>query len=269
MNSIDGICFSIIGFSMLIGLLQGFTKEILRVVTWSGASIAAYYGHSLTEPFLVPFVTKGIFLDWVSKGVTFLVMLIVLNLLSQNLIYKIRGSVLKGIDGTLGMLLGGVRGGFIVTVAYVLYLSFNPSKPDHQSEYLKNSRLTPLIDKGLLELAALNPENVTLQGLKNTIMNAHKKPDSAHHKNSENVSIQSLIDMKRKSLPPPPPMVRRPLLTYIKDLLHISPTSQPNKPAVSSPNTAYDTQQRKGLNQFISDQSKLQKKSTDAPQTEQ
>jgi uncharacterized membrane protein required for colicin V production len=246
MSTIDTISLTILGFSLLIGGIQGFTREVLRIITWGSATAAAYYGHYFLEPFLAPFVTKGIFLKAISSGCLFLLVLIFLNMLSHSLVYTIRSSIFKGVDSSLGMLLGGLRGGFLLTLLYVIFLSFNPS-PTHL-RILQKSRVASVIEWGILETSSLYPKNSVLKNVKDLILKQQKELLQKEKEPSSSLSI-SPPHTEKPVLPPYPPVGKRSFSAYVKDFFETSIDEKNPAPSLAHPH--YSANQKNELDQLM------------------
>ena len=122
MNWVD---LAIAGALLLSGLLafaRGLVREILGLGAWIiAAFVASPYG---VFPYLQPWVRHQFddptTADIVAFAGVFLVVLIVLWLISSAIAGLIRNSALGGLDRTLGLVFGLVRGAVLVCLLYVL-----------------------------------------------------------------------------------------------------------------------------------------------------
>lgn len=125
----DGIAIAIIALSGLLALARGFVREVLGIGAWIGAGLAAFAFYPDVEPQLAGVVHQPKLILPLSIGLVFIVVLIVLSIISTWLGSKVRDSALSGIDRTLGLAFGLVRGAVIVCLAYIgLSIFLQPSE---------------------------------------------------------------------------------------------------------------------------------------------
>ncbi len=122
MNWVDLAVLGVIVVSALLGLMRGLVREVLGVAAWVAAGIlASPYG---AFPYLQPFARRQIadpaIADAVAFGAVFLVALVLLSLVVRAVSNAVRGSMLGGLDRTLGLGFGAGRGVVLLAVAYVL-----------------------------------------------------------------------------------------------------------------------------------------------------
>ncbi|MBV9702061.1 MAG: CvpA family protein, partial [Methylobacteriaceae bacterium] len=48
----------IILISALLSMVRGFTREVLAILSWAAAAVAALYLHPLVLPYLKPYIQK-------------------------------------------------------------------------------------------------------------------------------------------------------------------------------------------------------------------
>jgi membrane protein required for colicin V production len=143
---LDIILAGIMIISGLLALMRGFTREVLSLIAWGAAAVAAYF--AIKTPELVAFA--GQYLpkpDIVAKiavgGGVFLVVLIVVSLVSVKLSDVVVDSAAGAFDRTLGFFYGLARGLVLVVIAYLFYGWLIPL--ERQEEWVKNARSLPLI----------------------------------------------------------------------------------------------------------------------------
>ncbi len=117
-NWVDLCVIGVIAVSALLAFLRGFVREVLGIGAWVGAGFFAVWA--------APFVTPR-FLHWVGPdfgkpaalAAMFLVALIVLSAVSAMIGGVVRMSLLGGVDRTLGVVFGLLRGAALVAFAYI------------------------------------------------------------------------------------------------------------------------------------------------------
>src|SRR5690349_10480635 len=142
---LDLILAGIMIISGLLALMRGFTREVLSLIAWGAAAVAAYFAIRSHE--LVGFAAKYLQPEIVAKiavgGGIFLVVLIVVSLISVKLSDVVVDSAAGAFDRTLGFFYGLGRGLILVVIAYLFYGWLIPV--DRQEEWVKNARSLPVI----------------------------------------------------------------------------------------------------------------------------
>ena len=120
MNYVDLAVLAVLAVSGLLGLSRGFIRELLGLGAWAVAVwIAIVFG-----PSLIPTMQRVTGAPELGAGLAYLVVfvgsLIVMSI-GANLIGRaVRLSALGGLDRTLGLLFGLVRGAALVIAAYIV-----------------------------------------------------------------------------------------------------------------------------------------------------
>jgi membrane protein required for colicin V production len=155
MTWVDAAAISIIFLSAMFSLVRGFVREMLGVAAWAGAVFAALQGYTVVLPFVASVLAMKNLQVPVSIGLVFVVILIVLSIISAWLGGLVRESALSGLDRSLGLVFGVVRGGVILCLAYIGLSMFVG-----QSQWpppVTNARLLPYAYEGAVVLAGLLP----------------------------------------------------------------------------------------------------------------
>lgn len=120
MNWVDGVMLAVLALSAMVGFLRGFARELLGLAAWILAAVLAsqFYGAAL--PLAHSWIEEPLVADVVCFLVVFLIILIGLSVLASLLSRLVRLSLLGGIDRILGFCFGIVRGGALLTLAYIL-----------------------------------------------------------------------------------------------------------------------------------------------------
>jgi membrane protein required for colicin V production len=119
MTWIDAAALVIVILSAAFSMVRGFVREVLGVFAWIGAAFAALRFYPLVQPYVNSVLPMKNLVVYVSMGVVFLVTLIVLSLISALIGGFVRESALSGLDRSLGLVFGAVRGAVIICLAYI------------------------------------------------------------------------------------------------------------------------------------------------------
>lgn len=166
-NMIDFTIIAIVGISILIGFLRGVTRETLGIVGWVGAFAVVFYGLPLFRPLGRHYIHNPMIADAVVAGVLFILSLGVFILISRLISSSVKGSMFGGLDRSLGLLFGFVRGVLVICLAYLAMNFFYPT--DEIPPSIMHARLIPWVAQGANELKLLIPNDYLPKDLKETI----------------------------------------------------------------------------------------------------
>ena len=151
----DGIMLAIIAISGLLAMVRGLVREILGIGAWLGAGFAALACYPHVEPLLDGIIENPKLIVPVSFAIVFLVILVILLIISAWIGALMRDSVLSGLDRSLGLAFGLVRGGVIVCLLYIgLSMLLQPSE---WPAGLVNARLLPYAESGAVWIVGFLP----------------------------------------------------------------------------------------------------------------
>lgn len=140
MNGVDYLILGVLLLSMLLGMVRGFVREAIGVISWLGGLWLAWrYAHVL-EPLLAGRVGDPPVSTWAARTLIVLGVLVVGWIVAGILGYMLRHSGLSiMLDRVLGLVTGFVRGAVVVAV-FVLLGQFVQLT---QTSWWKGSRLMP------------------------------------------------------------------------------------------------------------------------------
>lgn len=120
MTSFDYIVLAILGVSALLGLLRGFIKEVLSLIAYVVAFLAAIWWGPLMAAWFTPFIENSLLRMALAYGIVFIGMLLMVGLVNVTLATMIQKTGLTPADHGLGGLFGLMRGILMVLVLVVL-----------------------------------------------------------------------------------------------------------------------------------------------------
>lgn len=142
-NTYDFVVFGLLLVSAIIGLARGFTREILGIAAWVGAAVVSVYGIILVRPLLTHYIKNPFVADVVAGLILFVIALFFFGSISRSVSIKVKGSVLGGLDRSLGFLFGILRGGIVIAIVYFFTsLIWNVEK---WPEEIKKAKMYPYV----------------------------------------------------------------------------------------------------------------------------
>lgn len=119
MNWVDIAILVVIAASAMLAFMRGLVREVMGIGAWVGAAIVAIWGGPELTQRMAEWTGKP---DWAAPlayAAVFVGALILLSVVAGMIGGVVRGSMLGGIDRTLGVVFGLARGGALVIVAYI------------------------------------------------------------------------------------------------------------------------------------------------------
>lgn len=128
LTAVDGVAALIVVISSVLAFSRGLVRELLAILGWVGAAIAAFIFAPSVQPLVKELPIVGDFLaDSCELSVVaafagvFAIGLIVAALFTPLFSSAVQRSALGGIDQALGFLFGALRGVLLIAVAFIVY----------------------------------------------------------------------------------------------------------------------------------------------------
>ncbi|MCH2549666.1 MAG: CvpA family protein [Alphaproteobacteria bacterium] len=166
-SPLDLIVLGVLIFGALTGLVTGFVRGGLFLLSWAGAIIITIYSFSSIAIYSRKYIENELFADIAGGAIIFLLSLVILHLISQMLSNWIRSGSLNVIDRSFGLLAGIVI--TALALAVINLFVFNESWKTSPPDWAKDSRSRPVIDSASLLIRDLLPSSIlgsTNEGLK-------------------------------------------------------------------------------------------------------
>jgi membrane protein required for colicin V production len=119
MTWVDLVVLGVLAVSALLAFMRGFVREVLGIGAWVAAVLVAIWAFPYARPQFREWLGTPDLVDPVTFAAVFIVTLLVLLLICHWIGALVRGSVLGGVDRTLGLVFGLVRGAALVVFAYI------------------------------------------------------------------------------------------------------------------------------------------------------
>ena len=144
--------------SAFLAYCRGFTREVMSLGTWVGASLAAYFGFQYVSPYAHDYITSGAVADIATSVGLFLGALVLLTFVNHAISKRVKDSALNTVDRALGLLFGAVRGALIVCVAYIAATWFWVE--EDLPEFVIEAKALPIIRSGAGLIIESLPEDI-------------------------------------------------------------------------------------------------------------
>jgi membrane protein required for colicin V production len=130
---LDAALVAVVAISGLVAMYRGFTREVLSILSWVAAAVAAFYvifyqqgfAEELAKQLANPPQQVHLIIARIIIGsAIFLVVLIIVHLITSHISDTVLDSRIGPIDRILGLGFGVVRGFILVVIPYMFAVSF-------------------------------------------------------------------------------------------------------------------------------------------------
>lgn len=161
---VDGAVALVIVVSAILAYARGFVREVLAILGWIAAAVAAFFLAPVAEPLVreIPYLGDALgdsceISIIAAFAAVFAVVLILAALFTPLFSTAVRNSVLGGLDSGLGFFFGVLRGLVLVAVALMIYEFVAPGGA---VPMVDNSQSVAIFDRFKDALAAAVPQDV-------------------------------------------------------------------------------------------------------------
>jgi membrane protein required for colicin V production len=143
-SPLDLAVLAIVLISAFLASVRGFTREVLAIISWVAAAVAAFYFYPQALPYAKQYISNPTIALIAAIAAVFLVTLIIVALITVKISDFILDSRIGPLDRSLGFLFGAARGALIALVAFAFFVWLVPEK--NQPAWVKDSRVRPLLE---------------------------------------------------------------------------------------------------------------------------
>lgn len=163
MNPADLAVLGVLLLAALLAFSRGLVAEVLSLVAWSGAGLITLYALPVVLPLVEPHIKVPMIAYAVSAVGVFVVALVVLSVVGNQVSRGVQNSSLSAVDRSLGFVFGLGKGAILASVAYLFFIWLVP--PAEHPVWLKEARTRPLLEEGAALIVELVPERLRNEGL--------------------------------------------------------------------------------------------------------
>ncbi|HUK01965.1 MAG TPA: CvpA family protein [Steroidobacteraceae bacterium] len=120
MNTADYLLIAVVLISAVVGLLRGFLREAIAVITWVAALILAWHASSFLEPHLGGILGGPEVRPWAARAIMFILIMLAGSAIGAVVGHFVRLSIFSGVDRLLGFVFGLLRGFVVVGVIVIV-----------------------------------------------------------------------------------------------------------------------------------------------------
>jgi membrane protein required for colicin V production len=154
---LDVILILIMLISAFLAMLRGLTREMLSIMSWALAALAALFFYQLYRERVRALIEPQILADAVLIVVVFVIVLIVVSLITVRLSGRVLDSRVGAVDRTLGFIFGLARGLLLVVIAYLLVRVI--VEKESMPRWVTEARSLPVIERTGSAILSLLPDN--------------------------------------------------------------------------------------------------------------
>lgn len=158
MNPIDGCFLGAFLISALIAFARGLTREILGLVSWTGAIVLALLSLPAVRHIARSYIKNPLFADSLTLIASFLALLVAFSILSHILSGYVKESGIGGLDRVLGLAFGVLRAAVILGIVEICLSIFIGR--DHYPPSVRDAKFTPVIIHFSNGLKTLFPQSI-------------------------------------------------------------------------------------------------------------
>lgn len=162
---LDMIVLGAVVLSALLAAVRGFTREVLSIVAWVAAAVAAWSLHPSVLPFIKQHIRQDMVALVIAIAVIFLVTLVIVSLITARISDFVLDSRIGALDRTLGFAFGAARGLLLAVVGYLLWTQLVPDS--RQPGWVKEAKTRPLLESTGKSLLAILPQDIDTSFIKN------------------------------------------------------------------------------------------------------
>lgn len=110
MSTVDYLIVALIVISAIVGVMRGFLREVIALITWLVALLVAWHLSGLLEPYLGGLLSSPQVRRWAARAILLFAVLLLGAGIGAVADHLVRLSLFSGMDRFLGFVFGLLRG---------------------------------------------------------------------------------------------------------------------------------------------------------------
>ena len=145
-NIADAAVAIILLVSGALAFFRGAVRELLAIVGWVASAGMTFFAFDYVQPFARELIELPLVADGAGALAIFIATLVLFALIGGIVSRRIKESSLDAVDRSLGFVFGLLRGGAIISIAYVMVIW--ATLPDDPPDWLREARAGPIVVHG-------------------------------------------------------------------------------------------------------------------------
>jgi membrane protein required for colicin V production len=155
MHPFDMLIVVILGYCLIIGIFKGFIREAASIAGVVTGFYAAYVGYQAVVPFFAGFIQTPAYQATAAFILVFTVVCLLVNAVGMLIRFLVKLALLGAVDRLLGAFLGTVKGVLVVSLIFILLITFLPIGG---KQMVAESHLAPYVNAVSGTLVRVVPE---------------------------------------------------------------------------------------------------------------
>ena len=155
MSVLDLVVLGIVLISALLAAVRGVTREVLAILAWVAAGVAAWLAHPLLLPTAKQYVTSDTVALFATMAAIFLGVLIVVSIFTVKISDLVLDSRIGAVDRSLGFLFGAARGFLICVIGWTFLAWLVQGK---MPDWATTARSRPMLENTSTTIIAMLPD---------------------------------------------------------------------------------------------------------------
>jgi membrane protein required for colicin V production len=158
MNLFDIAIIVVLGYCVIRGIFRGFIKEVAAIVAILAGFYAAYMYHGAVSPSLSQWIADPDYRLLAAFALVFIGVFFFVTLVGVLIRMLARAAALGVVDRIFGAVFGAVKAVLLVTLIYILLVTFTPAGG---MTFIRGSKLAPPVVAAGQAIVDIMPDGVT------------------------------------------------------------------------------------------------------------
>lgn len=204
MTILDFVIILIGAISILVGLMRGFVREVLSIITWVAAIWLSLKFYPMAGDYFKGIINQELFRNVAGFAAIFFTVLIICSLVSYLINKLVTKTGIKGTDRVLGSIFGIFRAILVIVILLLIGRSVN----FQESDAWKNSQLVGHFEPIVEIVNNFLPEDLKIDSISSIVgeLSGSQSPNndkSDPNSSNEKLDVGKMIEKNRELLNQP------------------------------------------------------------------